>query len=110
MTFFEFLDNKFRYSAIELQKGYKVSVDAEMKAGQWLIKQQHRCYRWLSVPRLIFDFILIKVGLMTEPKKFEPAIYPTPVAVPPAPKVSPPGSGGIIPPPPGTANAEVLPK
>lgn len=71
MTFFDFLDNRFRLLSLSLQETYSISKDAEAKSAGFLIRRQHAFFRWLSVPKLLFWFLLIQVRLLPPIEKID---------------------------------------
>lgn len=82
MTLFQYADAKFQVLTQELQVQYSVSKDAQTKACMWLIKTQHAFYRWISVPTLLCELFLVKVGLMKSPEIIPRAKKAPPIAEP----------------------------
>lgn len=67
MTLFQFADARFQKLTQELQIEYSVAKDAETKTCMWLIRTQHAFFRWIAVPKIIFQLFLVKAGLTAGP-------------------------------------------
>ena len=61
MTFFTFLDERFRTLSLELQKEYTIPKEAELKAAYELIQMQRTLFKWLQMPVLLVKFIWSKL-------------------------------------------------
>lgn len=67
MKFFEFCECKYVQKNLENQKEYKISTHAETLAVQNLINAHRTLCKWYCYPKLIIEFILIKMNLIDKP-------------------------------------------
>lgn len=67
MTFFDFLDIRYRSLNLELQVHYTIAKDAELKAAYQLIQGQRVFFKWLQMPILIMKFLLVQLHLLKTP-------------------------------------------
>lgn len=76
MTFFQYLDHRYRTLNIELQKEYRLAPEGELKAAYSLIQTQRAFFKYLHIPILISKFFLIKLRVLKgieepQPKEIE---------------------------------------
>lgn len=74
MTFFNYLDGRFRKLSIELQSDFTIAKEGELKAAYGLIQGQRTLFKYLQMPVLIMNYLLINLGWK---KVVEPEMKPT---------------------------------
>ena len=65
-----FIDHRYQELALQTQinkEAYSISKDAEMKALQQLLSFHRACFKWISYPKILFHFFMVKCGWETEP-------------------------------------------
>lgn len=67
MTFFEYLDIKFQQCAVNKQSQFSVKAEQETKAVYMILQAYRWVHKWLAVPRVLFDFILVKSKIREAP-------------------------------------------
>jgi hypothetical protein len=71
MNAFRFLDIQFQKRAIDISKmksdTYDVKVGGEAQALRMLLEALRIFYKWYAVPKVIAQFLAVKIGLMAEP-------------------------------------------
>lgn len=63
MTFFKYLDTRFRINTVILSQEHTPQRDGDLKACLWLTQKQHTFCKWMAIPKLIVFFWLTKLGL-----------------------------------------------
>lgn len=64
MTFFDYLDLKFRTKSLELRQKHSLICEGELKAAYTLIQWQRGLYKAMHMPLLIVKFWLTKAGAL----------------------------------------------
>jgi hypothetical protein len=71
MNFVRFLENRFQELTVENEKfkdAFNVGIDSEIKATHDLLTTYRTVVKWVMMPKVIVDFILVKLGLKIEPQ------------------------------------------
>lgn len=79
MTFFDFLDHRYRSTHLYLQvpTNYSLAKEGELKAAYSLIQWQRSFYKMIHMPLLCIKFLLIRAHVLKNPvPPSEPAKEP----------------------------------
>jgi hypothetical protein len=89
MSLFDYLEAKFLILRIELQKDFQPVKDAELKAVFAVLEGYRTLLKWLKMPLLLGDYLLVKVGLRQAPIKPQLTVVTQPPASPTPPEPPP---------------------
>lgn len=67
MNFFEYLDIKFQKCAVNKQTMYSVKAEQETKAVYMILQAYRWIHKWLAVPRVLFDYVMVCTGFREIP-------------------------------------------
>lgn len=68
MNLVQFIENRFQELTVELQVKYVASKDAELKALHAVMNAYRTVLKWLKIPQVLFDFMLVRLEFAPEPK------------------------------------------
>lgn len=70
MKFSKFAENRYQELNMELQTSaeYDARVDCETKAVQQLLTWYRNLYRWILIPKVLWDYFSCTYGFSDEPK------------------------------------------
>lgn len=71
MNLFNFLDLKYRNTALALQKEFNIYQDGKAKAIHSMINFMRSLGKWTSFPALLGEFFLVKLHLIKAPTEPE---------------------------------------
>lgn len=79
LKLFDFLDIKYRSTAIELQKEYSPFIDGKAKAAHGLIGICRTLSKWLYTPLILAEYLLVLSRIKKAPEPIEAPLKPTPI-------------------------------
>lgn len=81
MKLFDYLDTKFQVMSVELQSNFTILKDSEMKAMYKILEWYRSALKYLLIPKVLVEWLLVCIGLRKapiSPLKAAPVPTPTP--------------------------------
>ena len=68
MNLVQFIENRYQELTLESKNAFSVTKDAEIKASHQILTSYRTFLKWALIPKVIFNFIQVKLGLRDEPE------------------------------------------
>jgi hypothetical protein len=71
MNFVRFIENRYQELTLENEShkdAFNAKLDSEIKAAHQLLSGYRWVFKWFLMPKILFDFLLVKLNLKEEPK------------------------------------------